>query len=143
MDCVCGRTQSRTGRCAECSHSGRVKRFELAVRGVLEDNELTKGFVWNQPVRGTRFRPDFAWYFQNACVTLEVDENEHAAYDADAEHERELEITRALGRPVHAMRLRIKKSATVESVVRVAESLVPTLACRIAEAQDRKKNRRG
>ncbi len=143
MDCVCGRTQVRKGRCAECSHSSRVKRYELAVRGVLEDNELTRGFVWNQPVRGTGYRPDFGWYFQNACVTLEVDEMEHASYDAETERAREREITRALGRPVYAMRLRVKASATVESVVRVAESIVPALACRIAEAQERKKNRRG
>jgi hypothetical protein len=76
MECLCGRTRARHGRCTECARTParRVKRYELAVRDVLESDESTRGFVWNQPVHGTRLRPDFAWYFQRACVLLEVDE---------------------------------------------------------------------
>ena len=143
MDCLCGRTLARNGRCAECPNVGAgrrgVKRYELAVRGVLESDESTRGFVWNQPVHGTRLRPDFAWYFQSACVVLEVDEREHASYDAGAERRREVEIGRAMGRPVCVIRVRVGRSATVAAVVRAVDALIPTLACRIADAQEREK----
>ena len=138
MECLCGRTRARHGRCTECARTParRVKRYELAVRDVLESDESTRGFVWNQPVHGTRLRPDFAWYFQRACVLLEVDEREHASYDAAAEEQRELELGRAIGRPMCLVRVSIGTSATVESVARAVEALLPTLACRIADAQE-------
>jgi very-short-patch-repair endonuclease len=134
-ECVCGRTTA--ARCAECG-GRRPKVYEAAVRDVLERHEETRGFAWNRRVRGLRLRPDFVWVFERACVVLEVDEGEHAAYDAAREAARERAIAAALGRPVRYVRLRVKRGAPVAAVVEAAEALVPKLAARLAEAGAKK-----
>jgi hypothetical protein len=134
--CVCGRAVR--ARCAECSGSRR-RELELAVRDVLEQHEETRGFAWNARAGNTAYRPDFLWTFPEACVMLEVDENAHRAYDKEAERVRERAVAEALGRPVRVFRLLLPRLATRECAARSASALVPTLACRIAEAQDRKK----
>ena len=147
--CVCG--NATRARCAECADGVRARKSELAVRDVLAAHDATTGFVWNARARGTAYRPDFLWAFPDACVMLEVDEDAHRAYDPDAERAREAAIRAALGRPVRVVRLLLPRAVTVDAVTRAAERLVPTLACRIAEAQEygartheygaRKKNR--
>ena len=136
--CVCGHaTRARCAECRECA-AGSVRRreCELAVRDVLTAHESTTGFVWNAKLRGTRYRPDFLWTFPDACVLLEVDEDGHRGYDTDAERAREREICARLGRPVRIIRMQLPRGATHETVTRAAELLVPTLATRIADAQE-------
>ena len=135
--CVCG--DARRARCAECSDGVRRREYELAVRDVLARHDETSGFAWNARVRGTRYRTDFLWTFPDACVVLEVDENGHRGYDRDAEAQRERAIRAALGRPVRVVRMLLPRHITVDAVSRAAEDLVSTLACRIAEAQERAK----
>lgn len=139
--CVCG--NATRARCAECTDGGRTRARELAVRDVLASHEATAGFVWNARARGTTYRPDFLWVFPDACVMLEVDEGAHSGYDEGDERTREREICAALGRPVRVVRMLLPRAITPQEVARAAERLVPTLACRIAEAQEygsRKKN---
>jgi hypothetical protein len=140
--CVCG--NATRARCAECAVGVRARKSELAVRDVLAAHEATAGFAWNARARGTAYRPDFLWVFPDACVLLEVDENAHRAYDPAAERAREDTIRAALGRPVRVVRLLLPRAITADAVARAAERLIPTLACRIAEAQEygaRKKTR--
>ena len=114
------------------------------MRDVLAAHEATAGFAWNARASGTSYRPDFLWVFPDACVMLEVDEDAHRAYDPDAERAREATIRAALGRPVRVVRLLLPRAITADAVKHAAERLVPTLACRIAEAQEygaRKKTR--
>ena len=139
--CVCG--NATRARCAECTDGVRTRARELAVRDVLAAHDSTAGFVWNARARGTAYRPDFLWVFPDACVMLEVDEGAHSGYDEDAERARERAICAALGRPVRVVRMLLPRAITASEVARAAERLVPTLACRIAEAQEygsRKKN---
>ena len=106
------------------------------MRDVLAAHDATAGFAWNARARGTAYRPDFLWVFPDACVMLEVDEGAHRAYDPAAERAREREICAALGRPVRVVRLLLPRAITPQEAARAAERLVPTLACRIAEAQE-------
>ena len=126
--CLCGRRRSRR-RCAECGRTS--KRYETAVRDALESDHRLAGFVWDaRAAPATRRRPDFLWTFDRACVALEVDENEHADYDAEDEAARVREIERALGRSVAWIRVRVARGATrecTEASVVAASDLIAEL----------------
>ena len=104
------------------------------MRDALEADYRLHGFVWDaRASRASRAkcarRPDFMWTFDSACVALEVDENEHAGYDAADEERRTDEIERAMGRPVVWVRVRVARGATHEAT----GSAVVAAADRIAE----------
>ena len=84
------------------------------MRDALEADYRLHGFVWDARAKCAR-RPDFLWTFDSACVALEVDENEHAGYDAEDEARRTEQIERALGRPVFWARVRVARGATHEA----------------------------
>ena len=133
--CLCGRRRARR-RCAECG--GAVARHETAVRDALEADYRLHGFVWDARATGrasraaSARRPDFLWTFVAACVALEVDENEHAGYDAADEERRKREIERALGRPVLWVRVRVARGATHEAtglaVVAAADNIAELIS---------------
>ena len=135
--CLCGRRRARR-RCAECGVA--VARHETAVRDALEADYRLHGFVWDARATGQRLapraararRPDFLWTFEAACVALEVDENEHAGYDAADEERRKREIERALGRPVLWVRVRVARGATHEAtglaVVAAADNIAELIS---------------
>jgi hypothetical protein len=113
--CLCGRRRARR-RCAECGVQSA--RYETVVRDALDSDHRLAGFAWDARAGcgATRRRPDFLWTFDRTCVALEVDENEHAGYDAQDEARRVLEIERALGRSVFWVRVRVARDATREEL---------------------------
>jgi len=132
--CLCGRRRARR-RCAECGSA--VARHEMAVREALEADYRLHGFVWDArssslSSRQCTRRPDFLWTFEAACVALEVDENEHAGYDAEDEERRTREIEDSMGRPVFWVRVRVARGATHEAtglaVVAAADNIAELIS---------------
>jgi hypothetical protein len=133
--CLCGRRRARR-RCAECGSA--VARHEMAVREALEADYRLHGFVWDArsssslSSRQCTRRPDFLWTFEAACVALEVDENEHAGYDAEDEARRTREIEDSMGRPVFWVRVRVARGATHEAtglaVVAAADNIAELIS---------------
>jgi hypothetical protein len=127
--CLCGRRSARR-RCAECA--GASARHETAVRDALEADHRLRGFAWDARAARSRRRPDFLWTFDRACVALEVDEAEHAGYDAEDELARVAEIERALGRRVAWVRVRVAagatRAATEAAVVSAADAIAELIS---------------
>jgi hypothetical protein len=121
----------------------------MAVREALEADYRLHGFVWDArsssslssgsssslssvSSRQCTRRPDFLWTFEAACVALEVDENEHAGYDAEDEERRTREIEDSMGRPVFWVRVRVARGATHEAtglaVVAAADNIAELIS---------------
>ena len=86
------------GLCGECcEQTSNHRSKEKRVREVFDENSMI--YSSNNKAIDGGFRPDFVFDAVKHFVVVEVDENQHKAYAADAERSRMLSLSRSLRRP--------------------------------------------
>lgn len=121
--CACGLTTG--ARCTVCrSKPGPVKKFEIQVKGILEDHDTLDVFIHNKKIPGTVLSPDFLWEHSSYAVILEVDEYGHKSYNPIKEIKRMQLISSALMKETIFVRLHVPSTQDImDSAIKALEAL--------------------
>ena len=111
---------SSTGYCARCTaymfpdRPSRFKTRELKLKEYLETQYTDKTIVHDKHVECHRYRPDFVFDMGSHTIVIELDENQHRAYDTSCDNKRLMSIFHGLSsRPMIMIRFNPDKYDSV------------------------------